>query len=84
LTAKQKAEIEALNRMPASDINCSDIPELTEQELKKAVQSRFYRPVKQHVSLRIDADVLAWFKSQGKGYQTRINAILRERMLHSK
>jgi len=82
LTAKQKKEIAALEAMPDSAIDCSDIPELTEDELENAVQGRFYRPVKKHVTLRIDADVLAWLKSQGKGYQTRINAILRDRMLH--
>lgn len=43
--------------------------------------ARFYRPVKQPVTLRLDADVLAWFKKQGRGYQTRINRALRELMM---
>jgi uncharacterized protein (DUF4415 family) len=43
--------------------------------------TRFYRPVKQPVTLRLDADVLAWFKRQGRGYQTRINKALRELMM---
>jgi uncharacterized protein (DUF4415 family) len=42
---------------------------------------RFYRPVKQAVSLRLDADVIAWLKKDGQGYQTRANKMLRERML---
>ncbi|MEN8336316.1 BrnA antitoxin family protein, partial [Acinetobacter pittii] len=42
---------------------------------------QFYRPVKQQTSVRLDADVLAWLKAQGKGYQTRMNKILREAML---
>jgi uncharacterized protein (DUF4415 family) len=42
---------------------------------------RFYRPLKQAVSMRLDADVIAWLKKQGKGYQTRANSILRQRML---
>jgi uncharacterized protein (DUF4415 family) len=46
-----------------------------------AVRGRFHRPVKQAVSLRLDADVVAWLKQRGKGYQTRANSILRERML---
>ena len=46
-----------------------------------AVRGRFYRPVKQAVSLRLDADVLAWLKKDGDGYQTRVNQMLRERML---
>jgi uncharacterized protein (DUF4415 family) len=82
LTDKQKMEIETLSQMVDSDIDRSDLPEMTEKELENAVQGRFYRPVKKHVTLRIDADVLAWLKAQGKGYQTRINAILRDRMLH--
>ena len=44
-------------------------------------QNQFYRPVKQQTSIRLDADVLAWFKAQGKGYQTRMNEILRDAML---
>jgi len=43
----------------------------------------FYRPIKKSVTLRIDADVLAWFKKQGKGYQTRINRALRDLVMKS-
>ena len=45
------------------------------------MRGRFYRPLKQAVSMRLDADVIAWLKKQGKGYQTRANSILRQRML---
>jgi uncharacterized protein (DUF4415 family) len=45
------------------------------------VRGRFYRPVKKAVSLRLDADVIAWLKKDGEGYQTRANRMLRERML---
>ncbi|HEX9199318.1 MAG TPA: BrnA antitoxin family protein, partial [Acidobacteriaceae bacterium] len=48
---------------------------------KNAVRGRFYRPLKEAVSLRLDADVLAWLKKDGQGYQTRVNQMLRERML---
>jgi len=41
---------------------------------------RFYRPLKQQISLRVDADVLAWFRSRGKKYQTYMNAVLRREM----
>jgi uncharacterized protein (DUF4415 family) len=44
----------------------------------KAVVGKFYRPVKESLTIRIDADILAWLRAQGKGYQTRINALLRE------
>ncbi|MCR5536773.1 MAG: BrnA antitoxin family protein [Succinivibrio sp.] len=61
----------------------SDCPVQTADELKglkprQEVHDEFYRPVKRSVHLRLDADVLAWFKAQGKGYQTRINKILRD------
>ncbi len=47
-------------------------------------RGRFWRPVKEQVTTRIDADVLAWLKASGKGYQSRINAILREAMLRGR
>ena len=46
--------------------------------------ARFYRPVKQPVTLRLDADVVAWFKKQGRGYQTRINRALRKLMIEGR
>ena len=62
-------------------IDTSDIPEWTEEMWKRAVRGKFYRPVKKAVSLRLDADVIAWLKKDGKGYQTRANRVLREKML---
>jgi uncharacterized protein (DUF4415 family) len=41
----------------------------------------YYRPIKKPVTLRLDADILAWFKKQGRGYQTRINRALRKVMV---
>ena len=83
LTEERKAEIEALAERPDSEIDYSDIPPLDESFWAQAVPNPFFRPVKASTSIRIDADVLAWFKSQGKGYQTRINTALRETMLRS-
>lgn len=83
LTAEQDAELAALAARPDSEIDFSDIPELTEQFWKNAVRGRFYRPTKTSTTVRIDSDVLAWLRSQGKGYQSRINAILRREMLAS-
>jgi len=67
--------------MPDDQIDTSDIPELPPDAWKNAVRGRFYRPLKQAVSMRLDADVVAWLKKRGKGYQTRANSILRQRML---
>ena len=78
LTAEQLAELKALEGRP---IDTSDIPELPADAWKHAVRGRFYRPLKEAVCLRLDADVLAWLKKDGQGYQTRANQMLRERML---
>jgi uncharacterized protein (DUF4415 family) len=81
LTARQKRELAALASIPDDNIDTSDIPELLPDTWKDAARGRFYRPVKQAVSMRLDADVIAWLKKAGKGYQTRANRILRQRML---
>jgi uncharacterized protein (DUF4415 family) len=82
LTAKGRKELEALRDLPDDQIDTSDAPMLPDSAWKNAVRGRFYRPIKQAVSLRLDADVIAWLKKDGEGYQTRANLMLRERMLH--
>ena len=65
--------------MPDSQIDFSDAPEGA--PLRPEVQvGRFYRPIKQLVSLRVDRDVLAWFRARGKKYQTHMNEVLRREM----
>jgi uncharacterized protein (DUF4415 family) len=81
LTARQKREIQRLATMPEDQVDTSDIPELPPGAWKNAVRGKWYRPVKKAVSIRLDADVLAWLKAKGSGYQTRVNNLLRERML---
>ena len=83
MTAERLAKLDALAARPDSEIDLSDAPEMTDEEWKNAERGHFYRPVKRQVTARLDADVLAWLKSQGKGYQSRINAILRREMLAS-
>lgn len=83
LTEERKTELKTLAEKPDSEIDYSDIPHLDEEFWARAVPNPFFKPVKTHASVRIDTDVLAWLKSQGKGYQTRMNAILREAMLRS-
>ncbi|MFY9741454.1 MAG: BrnA antitoxin family protein [Candidatus Sulfotelmatobacter sp.] len=82
LTTRQKRELTALATMPDDQVDTSDIPELPPSAWKDAIRGRFYRPLKQAVSMRLDADVVAWLKKRGKGYQTRANSILRQRMLN--
>jgi uncharacterized protein (DUF4415 family) len=68
---------------PDREIDLTDIPEI--QEIPSdAVIGRFYRPKKTTVTIRLDADVVAWIKASGGGYQTRINAYLRQMMQQSR
>ncbi|MFZ1109389.1 MAG: BrnA antitoxin family protein [Rhodomicrobium sp.] len=79
LTASQKAELDALAELPGDKIDTSDIPEA--RDWPGAMRGAFYRPIKQQLTLRVDADIVAWFKERtrdGKGYQTIINKALRE------
>jgi uncharacterized protein (DUF4415 family) len=81
LTKAQRARLKEQATRPDSQIDTSDIPEMTDEQWKNAKRGHFYRPLKQQITARVDADVLNWLKSQGKGYQSRINAILRREML---
>jgi len=81
LTEEQIAGLKILAARPDSEIDTSDIPVMTDEQWKKSARRDLYRPVKLQVTARLDADVLAWLKAQGKGYQSRINAILRREML---
>jgi uncharacterized protein (DUF4415 family) len=81
LTKTQAKDIANLRKMKDEDIDLSDIPEIT--DWSNAVVGKFYRPVKQSLTIRLDADVIAWLKSQGRGYQTRINSLLRNAMAGS-
>jgi uncharacterized protein (DUF4415 family) len=84
LTPELQAELAALAAMPDDTIDTSDIPETTEEFWRNAERGRFYRPIKESTTVRIDRDVLHWLRSKGRGYQTRINAILREAMMRER
>ncbi|MEO5862835.1 MAG: BrnA antitoxin family protein [Burkholderiales bacterium] len=77
-----RKELAALAAKPESEIDFSDLPPTTEQDWQGAARGKFYRPIKQQLTVRIDADVVEWLKSQGKGYQSRLNDILRAAMLN--
>ncbi len=83
LTAKQRASLAALAGKPDRDIDTVDIRPLSAKRWRQAVRGHLCKPVKRQITARADADVLDWLKSQGKGYQSRINAILRREMLSS-
>ena len=84
-TKEELDAYEDFKKLKKEDI--SDIPELTQEQLAMAVKARqirktIYKPVKVPVKINYDADVLEWFRSFGKGYQTRMNAVLREYMIN--
>lgn len=82
LTAKQRVELKALAKLPEGKINTRETLEV--RDWSEAKRGLFYRPVKQQLTLRLDADVLDWFKNhapKGDGYQTDINRALREHVL---
>lgn len=86
LTDEQIAELKALAEKPDEEIDLSDIPELDDAFFANAVQGMMYRRLhKQQLTLRIDMDIVEWFKSQagedGRGYQTDMNNALRAYML---
>jgi uncharacterized protein (DUF4415 family) len=71
----------ALYEQRDKSLDDTDAPVLPPEMWENAVIGKYYRPVKTAISLRIDADVLAWLKSKGEGHISRINQILREAML---
>lgn len=73
-----RAEAGRLAALPDDSIDLGDIPE--KPDWSAAERGRFYRPVKQQLTLRLDADVVNWFKTHARhgGYQTRINQALRD------
>ena len=83
-----KTDFEKLKKMNDKDIDYSDIPKLKNEdivnmnfhkgtkELEKIMKN--YRPIKKAITIRLDSDVLEYFKTQGKGYQSKINKILRD------
>jgi len=77
-TTKHDREIKALMKLRDKQIDTSDIPEV--KDWSKAVAGKFYRPIKEPVTIRLDSDIVAWLKAEGPGYQTRINALLRRVM----
>jgi uncharacterized protein (DUF4415 family) len=79
---KSQTDWKRIKTLKDKDIDLSDNPELTPAMFARAVVRRGLKPVsrKAQLTLRIDGDVLAWFRKQGRGYQTQINSLLRAYM----
>ena len=78
---KSRTNFARLDAMQDQEIDLSEVPEITPEQFAKAVVRRGIKPrSKRQLTLRLDSDVLEWFKRQGSGYQTRINTLLRAYM----
>lgn len=79
LSAEQKRRLAALDAMSDDEIDFSDIPEMTDEESKRGpiYVGLHYYPGKKSVTIRLDSDIVEWFKAQGKGWQTKMNWVLR-------
>lgn len=81
-TKKSETDWKRIDAMKDEDIDLSDIPEVTPEMFARAVLRRNFKPIprKKQLTLRVDSDVVDWYKKQGQGYQTRINSLLRAYM----
>ena len=80
-----KTDWDRIDALTDDDIDLSDIAELTPEVFAKAVVRQGLLPIvpKQQITLRVDSDVVTWFRRLGKGYQTQINALLRAYMIEA-
>jgi uncharacterized protein (DUF4415 family) len=78
VSKKQAKELAALAALRDEEIDLTNLPEVL--DWSGAFVGKYYRPIKKSLTIRLDADVLAWLKAQGRGYQTRINKLLRVAM----
>ena len=83
LSREQREQLSKLADMPDEDIDTADIPEAAPENWVHARRGHLYRPLKQPVTIRLDADVVAWFKDHAddRGYQTEINKVVRRHVL---
>ena len=85
LTPEERKEIEALTALSDDDIDTSDIPEASFEHMMAGERGRYFRPTKTSITIRLDADLVDWFKAHAEngGYQTEINRVLRRHMLEA-
>lgn len=80
-----EAELEFVNRLPEDEIDTNDIPEAPRDNMLAGERGRYFRPTKTSVTIRLDSDLLDWFKTRAEagGYQTEINRVLRRHMIEA-
>jgi uncharacterized protein (DUF4415 family) len=83
LSPEQQARLEKLAAMPDEEIDLSDMPEITDEQWARAFRPGLGRPIKQPVTIRLDTDIVNWFKQHARGapYQTEINRVLRQHVI---
>jgi uncharacterized protein (DUF4415 family) len=81
-TKRSETDWKRVNSLRDEDIDLKDVPEITPEMFARSVVRRGLKPVarKQQLTIRVDSDVLDWYKRQGQGYQTKINSLLRAYM----
>ena len=82
ISRKSRTDLKRLDTMKDEDIDFSEIPEITPEMFARGIVRRGLKPIppKKQLTLRMDSDVIEWFKKQGRGYQTKINSLLRAYM----
>lgn len=80
LSAAERRQLAYLKALPDDAIDVEDIPEAPAANWRLARRGELYKPIKQPVTIRLDSDIVAWFKARGggRGYQTEINSALRK------
>jgi uncharacterized protein (DUF4415 family) len=81
---RELQQLRTLARRPDSEIDFSDIPPITDEMWRNAVRANPYAPKKQQLTVRLDTEVLEWLRGMGRGYQTKLNAMLRSAMKASR
>ncbi len=77
-------ELAALASKTDGQIDFSEMPELADEDWKHAVRGKYYKPVKQQLTIRLDADIVDWFKRTQPKYQTAMNEVLRKHMIEQR
>jgi uncharacterized protein (DUF4415 family) len=83
ITPARKRRLARLAERPDAEIDFSESPPLKQSFWENAVRNPFYRPIKRQLTVRLDADVVAWLRQHGKGYQTNLNRMLRQAMMEN-
>jgi uncharacterized protein (DUF4415 family) len=82
--SERRKQIRRFDAIHDDQINTAEIPEITEEQMRKGVVGHLYRPIKRPITMRLYTDVVTWLKQGGPGYQTKANRLLRREMLKSR